>query len=60
MVRLIFFEKAREKLLNHLKDMNEETWKEAYEHDDSVASQVLTNQFVFMCYLMFINISFVF
>ena len=43
---LIFFEKAREKLLNHLKDMNEETWKEAYEHDDSVASQVLTNQFV--------------
>ena len=43
---LIFFEKAREKLLNHLKDMNEETWKEAYEHDDSIASQVLTNQFV--------------
>ena len=43
---LIFFEKAREKLLNHLKDINEETWKEAYEHDDSVASQVLTNQFV--------------
>ena len=43
---LIFFKKAREKLLKHLKDINEETWKEAYEHDDSIASQVLTNQYI--------------
>ena len=39
-----FFTDVEVKLVNNLKLFNKQTWKEAYTHDDSSASQVLANQ----------------
>ena len=40
-----FFEVAEKRLIDYFKGFNKQTWQEAYEHDDSAASKVLTQQF---------------
>ena len=40
-----FFEVAEKRLIDYFKGFNKQTWQEAYEHDDSAASKVLTKQF---------------
>lgn len=41
---LKFFTDVEVKLVNNLKLFNKQTWKDAYTHDDSSASQALANQ----------------
>ena len=40
-----FFKASETKLITYFKKFNEQTWQKAYEHDDSAAAKVLTQQF---------------
>ena len=43
---LQFFQDAEEKLISYSNKHNKETWTESYENDDSIASQLLTQQYL--------------
>ena len=42
---LVFFDQAEQRLIEHLENVNAETWTEAYEKETSEAGKVLTERF---------------